>query len=100
MSDYLRQVSSGGVGVGSAEEGEEAEGLTAGDEGGVLGSGIGGGFVKEGVNEHRDALGGEGGDDALEVVDGDLVRIAVGELGEGGEDAGLELDHGEVGGNG
>lgn len=53
--------------------------------------------MSEGVEKHGEAVGGEGLDDLLEVVDGDLVGVAVGELGEGGEDAGLELHHGEMG---
>lgn len=34
----------------------------------------------------------------MELVDCDLVGVAVGELGEGGEDALLQLHHGQVGG--
>lgn len=86
--------------MGSGEEGEEAEGLAAVDGGGGGGGGVGGGVVGEGVDEHRDAVEGKGFDDLFEVVGGDLMSVAVGELGERDEDAGLELDHGEMGGEG
>lgn len=35
----------------------------------------------------------------MEVVNGDLVGVAVGELGEGGQNALLELHHREVSGD-
>lgn len=98
MGDDLGEVGRGGVRMGGAEEGEEAEGLAAGDGGSLPGIGVGKGgrIVEEGVEEHGDAVTGEGSDDLLEVIDGDLVGVAVGELGEGGEDPGLELHHGQM----
>lgn len=86
MGHDLGKVGGGGVSVDGTEEGEEAEGLAASDQkGGVLGAGgvlrggrRQGGVVDEGVEEHGDALGGEGADDLLEVVDGDLVGVAIG----------------------
>lgn len=52
--------------------------------------------MEEGVEEHGDAVGGEGADDLFEVVDGDLVGIAIGEFGERGKDPRLELHHGQM----
>lgn len=92
MGDDLGQVGGGGVGVGGGGEGKEAEGLLL--KGGL---GVRGGVVKA-VEEHGEGVGGEGGDDGVEVIEGDLVRVAVRELGEGGEDALFQLHHGQVGG--
>lgn len=96
MSNDLGEVGGAGVRVGRAEEGEEADGLAAEGGGGFAG---GGGVVLEkGGDEDGEAVGGEGFDEGLEVFDGEGVRVAVGEFGEGGEDAGFELYVCEVGG--
>lgn len=76
MGDDFGEVGGGGIGVGSAEVGEEAEGLLF--DGGFV-CGVGGGVV-EAVEEHGDAVGGEGLDDLVEVFHGDLMGVPVGEL--------------------
>lgn len=92
MGNDFGEVGGGGVGVGGGSEGEEAEGL-------LLEGGLGvGGRVVEAIEEHGKGVSGEGGDDGMELVDCDLVGVAVGELGEGSEDALLQLHHGQVGG--
>lgn len=56
--------------------------------------------MKEGMEKSRNPIRRNRTDDLLKVVNGNLVGITVGELGEGGKDAALELNHGGVGGKG
>jgi hypothetical protein len=91
VSEHLVEVRSRRLRVGGAERGEEAEQLAPGRGGEPLG--VGGQRVeKHGhrVRRRRRA------DDAVEVLDGDVVGIAVGELGERGEHPRLELRHRRV----
>lgn len=78
--------------MGGGEGGEEAERFLL--DGGF---GVGGGVV-EAVEEHRNAVRREGLDDLVEVFDGDLVGVSVGEFGERSKDSLLKLNHGKVGG--
>lgn len=88
MSNDFGQVGGGRVGVDRAERGQKADPLLL--QGGL---GIVNGVV-ETVEEHRNAVVGEGLDDLLEVFDGDLVGVAVGEFGERSEYSLLQFDHG------
>lgn len=94
MGDDFGKVGGGGIGVGGAEESEKPERLLL-----DKGFGIGGGLI-EAIEEDGDAgVGREILDEIVEVVNGDLVGVAVGELGEGGQNALLELHHREVSGD-
>lgn len=64
--------------MGSAGESEEAERVFSGG-----GFGVGGNGVVEGVKEHWESVWGEGLDGGVEIFDGDLVGVAVGEFREG-----------------
>lgn len=88
VADDFGEVGGGGVRVGGAGEGEEAEGVLAGG-----GFWVGGNGVVEGVEEHWEGFGGEVLDCGLEIFDGDLVSVAVGEFREGGQDFLLQLHH-------
>lgn len=74
-----------------AEYGQKAEGFFF--DGGFW---VGGGIV-ETIEEHGNAFWGKGLDDLLEVINGDLVSVSVGELGKGSKDPLLEFNHGEMG---
>lgn len=80
MRDDLGELRGGEIGVGEAEEGEEARGFSL--HGGFR---IGGG-VEEAVEEDREGFGGvgDGEDDFLEVVHCDLVSVPIADSGEGG----------------
>lgn len=60
----------------AADVGEEVEALLF--DGGF---GIGAGVV-EAVEEHGEGFGGEGLDGFLEIFDGDLVCVSIGEFGD------------------
>lgn len=80
MGDDPGELRGGEIGVGEAEEGEEARGFSL--HGGFR---VGGG-VEEAVEEDREGFGGvgDGEDELLEVVHCDLVSVAVADSGEGG----------------
>jgi len=90
MPDNLGEVRRRGVGVGSADGGKEAQRVPL--DGGL---GVGGGIV-ETVKDHGNGVRRQRSDGLLEVLNRDLVRVAVGELGEGSEDPLLELHHSKV----
>lgn len=75
----------------SAERGKEAYRLAPRWRGEPLG------FRRQRVEQHGHRVGGRRrADEAVKFLDGDVVRVAVGELGERGEHAGLELRHRRV----
>ena len=76
LGEDFGQVGRGGVRVGRAGDGEQPEGLLL--DGGL---GLRRGVV-EAVEEHGNGVSGEGLDGLFQVLDGDLVGVAVGELGE------------------
>lgn len=78
MGDDLGEVGGGSVGMGGADGGEEAEGVFL--DGGFR---VSGGGVVEAVENHGNGVGRERSDGLLEVFDGDLVSVAVGEFREG-----------------
>nr|GMC53490.1 hypothetical protein Iba_chr01dCG7090 [Ipomoea batatas] len=90
MRNDLGQMRGGGIGVGSTEGGEEAEALLLDGRLGVIGG------VVEAVEEHWDSVVGEAVDYLLQVLHGDLVSVAVGELGKRGQDSLLQLHHCQV----
>jgi len=75
MGDDLGEVRGRGIGVGGADGGEEAQGVSL--DGGLW---VGGGVV-EAVENHGNGVRRERSNGLLEVLDRDLVRVAVGELG-------------------
>lgn len=88
MGNDFGQVGRREIGVGGGDQCEQPQRLFL--DGGF---GVGGGVV-EAIEEHRKAVGGEGLDYFLEIFDGDLVSVSVGEFGERGEDSLLEFHHG------
>jgi hypothetical protein len=79
--------------MAAVQERERAEHLHALLLGGALLRGVG---VADAGEAEGDAVGGEHLRDAVEVLHGEMVRVAVGELVEGGEDAVLELHEQEM----
>lgn len=77
MGNDLGEVGCGGVGMGGGDGGKEAEGVFF--DGGF---GVGGGGVVETVKDHGNGVRGERSNGVLEVFDGDLVGVAVGEFRE------------------
>ena len=88
VADDFGEVGGGGVRVGSAGEGEEAEGVLMGG-----GFKVGGNGVVEGVEEHWESFRGEVLDCGLKIFDGDLVSVAIGEFQERGQDFLHQLHH-------
>lgn len=65
--------------VARRQHGDQAKGLLLDGGLGVIAG------VEEAVEEHRDGVVGDGLNGGLEIGDGDLVGVAVGELGQRGE---------------